>query len=372
MGNREPELPGFDMADSVADGFDAAKLADAIAFARDDAETEWPRDLSKGLAASGSAEPPPWNEILGPTRPRAGPNGVILRHGRVLGSWGDIHRVDMIFSVAKSYLALLAGLAVQDGLIRSLDDPVRDYAVKAADGGFDAPQNRGITWRHLLTQTSEWEGELWSKPDLVDRNRQVGAGSDNSRKGAHRDLGKPGSFWEYNDVRVNRLSLSLMQVFARPLKDVLKERIMDPIGCSGKWEWRGYRNSWADVGGQRLQAVPGGSHWGGGIWIATADQIRLAELVRRNGDWNGKAVLPASWIAAIRTPCDAFPQYGLLWWLNTNRAQYAEAPESSFFAVGAGSNVVWIDQELGIAAVIRWIDQKKIGAFLGRVMASLR
>ena len=47
-------------------------------------------------------------------------------------------------------------------------------------------------------------------------------------------------------------------------------------------------------------------------------------------------------------------------------------PESSFFAIGAGSNVVWIDQELGIAAVARWIDQKKIGEFLERVMASLR
>jgi CubicO group peptidase (beta-lactamase class C family) len=357
------------MADSAADGFDAAALAEAVAFARDEAETAWPRDLSKGLAASGSTEPPPWNEILGPTRPRTGPNGIILRYGRVLGSWGDIEHVDMIFSVAKSYLALLAGLAVEDGLIRSLDDPVRDYC---PDGGFDAPQNRAITWRHLLTQTSEWEGELWGKPDLVDRNRQVGAGSDNSRKGTHRDLQRPGSYWEYNDVRVNRLSLSLMQVFGRPLEDVLKERIMDPIGCSAEWAWHGYRNSWADIGGQRLQAVPGGSHWGGGIWIATADQIRLAELVRQNGDSNGRAVLPAGWIDAVRTPCDVFPQYGLLWWLNTGRVQYPEAPESSFFAVGAGSNLVWIDQDLGIAAVVRWIDQAKIGEFLARVVASLR
>jgi hypothetical protein len=67
-----------------------------------------------------------------------------------------------------------------------------------------------------------------------------------------------------------------------------------------------------------------------------------------------------------------FPQYGLLWWLNTKGAQYPEAPETSFFAVGAGTNLLWIDQTLEIAAVIRWIDQNKIGAFLGRVVASLR
>ena len=369
MGGRQLELPEFSIAEPADVGFDGARLADAIAFARDEAETRWPRDLSKGLAASGSNEPPPWNEILGPTRPRTGPNGIILRRGKIVGSWGDIARADMTFSAAKSYLALLAGLAVEDGLIRSIDDPIRGYAL---DDGFEAPQNRAITWRHMLTQTSEWEGELWSKPDLVDRNRQVGAGSDNSRKGAHRDLQKPGTFWEYNDVRVNRLSLSLMLLFRRSLKEVLKERIMDPIGCSDTWEWHGYRNSWIDIDGRRLQAVPGGSHWGGGLWIGSADHLRVAELIRRNGDWNGKTILPASWIAAVREPCPVFPQYGLLWWLNTKGAQYPEAPESSFFAVGAGTNLLWIDQTLEIAAVIRWIDQNKIGAFLGRVVASLR
>ena len=368
MDGREPGIPDFTIANPAEDRFDAGKLADAIAFARDEAETPWPRDLSKGIADAEINEPPPWNEILGPTKPRGGPNGIILRYGRVLGSWGDIHRPDMTFSVAKSYLSLLMGLALEDGLIKSIDDRVRDYAL---DDGFESAQNRGITWRHMLTQTSEWEGELWDKPDLVDRNRQVGAGSDNSVKGTHRDLQKPGSFYEYNDVRVNRLSLSLMQVFRRSLPEVLKERIMDPIGCSNEWEWHGYRNSWINVDGQRLQAVPGGSHWGGGIWIGSADHMRVGELIRRNGDWNGKQLLPASWIAAIRTPCPVKPIYGLLWWLNTGRAQYPRVPETSFFARGAGSNVIWIDQDLALTAVIRWIDQKKIGTFLERVLASL-
>ena len=368
MDSHGPGIPDFSIAEPAEVGFDAAKLADAVAFARDQAETPWPRDLSKGLAASGSSESPPWNEIIGPTKPRTGPNGVILRQGKIFGIWGDIDRADMTFSVAKSYLAILAGLAVEDGLIRGLDDRVRDYGL---DDGYDAPQNRGITWRHLLTQTSEWEGELFGKPDMVDRNRQVGVGADNSRKGTHRDLRKPGTFWEYNDVRVNRLSLSLMQVFGRPLPEVLKERIMDPIGCSQTWEWHGYRNSWVDLGARRVQAVPGGSHWGGGLWISTADQVRVAELIRRNGEWDGKALVPASWIAALQTPCDVFAQYGLLWWLNTGRKNYPGAPDSSFFAMGAGTNLVWIDQKLGISAVIRWIDQKKIDDFLGRVLASL-
>jgi len=368
MDSHGPELPGFTIADPETHGVDAAKLADAVAFARDEAETPWPRDLSKGLAASGQNEPPPWNEIIGPTKPRTGPNGVILRDGALLAGWGDVQRADMTFSVAKSYLSILAGLAVSDGLIKSIDDPVRGYGL---DDGYDAPQNRSITWRHLLTQTSEWEGELFSKPDLVDRNRQVGVGADNTAKGTHRDLQKPGTFYEYNDVRVKRLALSLMQVFHRPLPEVLKERIMDPIGCSTDWEWHGYRNSWVDIDGQRMQSVPGGCHWGGGIWISTADHMRVAELVRRNGDWEGRQLIPTSWIAAIRTPSPVYPRYGLLWWLNTKREPYPGVPETSFFARGAGSSVLWVDQDLALTAVFRWIDQKKIADFLTRVVASL-
>jgi CubicO group peptidase (beta-lactamase class C family) len=369
MHGHEPDLRGFSMAEPASEGFDAARLERAIAFARDEAETPWGRALSRGIAEAEINEPPPWNDILGPTRPRGGPNGIILRHGKVVGRWGDIHRVDMTFSVTKSYLSLLAGLAVADGLIRSIDDPMREYAL---DDGFDSAQNRTITWRHMLTQTSEWEGELWGKPDLIDRNRRVGPGVDNSAKGTHRDLQKPGTFYEYNDVRVNRLSLSLMQVFRRPLPAVLKERIMDPIGCSADWEWHGYRNSWIDVGGERMQSVPGGCHWGGGIWIGTADHMRVAELVRRNGEWEGRQLIPASWIAAIRTPSPVYPRYGLLWWLNTGREPYPGVPETSFFARGAGSSVLWVDQELALTAVIRWIDQKKIADFLTRVVASLK
>ena len=84
-------------------------------------------------------------------------------------SWGDTEQVDFTFSAAKSYLSMLAGLAVMDGLIGDIDEPV---GRTVHDGGFDSPQNRAITWRHLLQNTSEWEGTLFGKSDVIDRNRQ--------------------------------------------------------------------------------------------------------------------------------------------------------------------------------------------------------
>ena len=93
------------------------------------------------------------------------------RRGERLAEWGDTRQADMTFSVAKSYLSLLTGIAVADGLIPDLDAPVRDLI---HDGGFESDQNAAITWRHLLTNTSEWEGELFGKSDLIDRGRNLG------------------------------------------------------------------------------------------------------------------------------------------------------------------------------------------------------
>jgi len=363
-----PERDAWQWVDAGDVGMQSERLAEAVAFA-ESAQTPWPTDLSKGLSSGTAAnEPPPWNRVLGPTRDRGGPNGLILRGGRIVAEWGDTRRVDMTFSVAKSYLSILAGIAVARGLIRNIDDAVRDYAL---DDGFDSAQNRGITWRQLLNQTSEWEGTLWDKPDLVDRNRQVGSGADNSRKGTHRDLQPPGSFWEYNDVRVNRLSLSLMQVFRRPLPEVLRETIMDPIEASDTWEWLAYENARFEIDGETMESVPGGAHWGGGIFISSRDHARIGLLMARRGRWNDRQLLPESWVDATLTPCPINPVYGFLWWLNTGHAHYQRAPASSYFAIGAGQSVIWVEPELDLVMVTRWIDESKTDALIGKVMASL-
>src|SRR6267143_3870281 len=191
-------------------GLDPQRLDDAIAYHLAH-ETKWRRDfrLADGRYIGVADEPD--SAVLGPVRPRGGPSGLVVRGGRVVADWGDTERVEMSFSIAKSYLAALAGVAVARGLIRTIDDPVRDYA---ADDGFASEQNRAITWRHLLQQTSEWSGTLFGKPDSIDHNRDLGkADFGQSDKGVPRPMRPPGTLWEYNDVRVNRLSLSLLQLF---------------------------------------------------------------------------------------------------------------------------------------------------------------
>lgn len=315
-----------------------------------------------------SGEGPPDNAVLGPITPRGPAAGVVYRGGREIARWGDVDRADMTFSVAKSFLALLAGLAVGDGLIRSLDDRVADSAL---DDGYASEQNRDITWRHLLTQTSEWSGTLFDKEDRIDHNRVVGLAVADAPKGTQRAMRRPGSFYEYNDVRVNRLSLSLLHLFREPLPSVLKRRIMDPIGASNGWRWDGYRNSTVMIDGQPMVSVPGGGHWGGGIVISARDLALMGRLVAAGGRWDGRQVLPAGWTDALVKPCPVAPFYGLMWWLNTDRRQFAAASERSYFALGWGSHIVWIDPDHDLVTVLRWIDRKKAPGFVERLLGAI-
>lgn len=357
-------------------GLRAEALEAAIEYHRAH-ESAWPRDfITRSGRYVGVADEPADSRPLGPVRPRQDPNGVIVRGGHLVAEWGETDRVDMSFSIAKSYLALLAGVAVARGLIRRLDDPVRDYRL---DDGFEAPQNRAITWRHLLDQTSEWQGTLWGKPDTIDHNRDLrqsdlGRLSDvvSTTKGTVRPMRPPGTYWEYNDVRVNRLSLCLLQLFRQPLADVLRETIMGPIGAGDEWVWQPYDDSWIEVGGRRLPSVPGGSHWGGGLWMSTLDHARMGLLLLRRGRWGDRQVIDAGWVDALRTPCAVNPQYGLMWWLNTGRQQVPAAPESCYAARGAGANMVWIDPDHDLVIVVRWIDRTSFPGFVERVLASVR
>jgi CubicO group peptidase (beta-lactamase class C family) len=342
-------------------------FAPAAHFAAEN-ETPWSRDLAVEIPRQFEEEPP-WNDVLGPVRPRGGPNGLILKGGRIVAEWGDTTRIDQTFSVAKSYLSILAGLAFDRGLIRDVDEPV---CRTVDDGGFDPPHNSRITWHHLLQQTSEWEGTLWDKPDLIDRNRVAGGGPPAAaRKGTHRDLRAPGAFWEYNDVRVNRLSLALLRLWRRPLPEVFCELVMDPIGASADWEWRGYRNSTVAVDGREVESVAGGSHWGGGVFIHAQDQARIGLLMANGGVWGTTRILSQAWIDRCRVPCPLNPAYGYLWWLNTGRRRHPSAPETGYSANGAGGNVTWIDPDRDVVAVLRWCAPAALNGFFERVAAAL-
>ncbi len=298
---------------------------------------------------------PPHNRLLGPVFPRGGPCGLVIKDEQMLVQWGDIDRADMTFSVTKTYLALTAGIAFDQGHIQNLDEPI---CTRLPGTGFESKHNRQVSWRHLLHFTSEWEGSCFDVPEQIDRYRLTGIQSSGieGRKGDPRPLQTPGSYWEYNDVRINQFSYALMHLFERSIPDVFREHIMQPLGCSESWKWHGYQNSWVKLDDCWLQSVPGGGHWGGGMVISARDQALVAQLLIDKGTHDGVQLLSKEWISMMLTPCSVAPFYGFFTWLNTNHTISKVASEQSYFAIGIGGQIVWHDPVDRLVVVIRWAD----------------
>lgn len=337
-------------------GMDEALLEEAIAYAKT-RETNRPKDLSDQERVFG--------KLLGPMpKERGGVAGIVIRHGYIVAEFGDTLRADPTYSVAKSYLSTILGLTIDHGMIRNIKDPVRQYI---KDGGYDSLHNSKITWEHHARQTSEWEGTMFGKSHTFVGTEAFGEGEMKPRQ-----LQEPGAYYEYNDVRINRLSLSLLRLWKRPLPDVLKTEIMGPIGASSTWTYHGYDNSGVDIDGKIMKSVSGGTRWGGGLWMNSRDHARFGYLILRKGNWNGKQILSESWIREATTKRGPVgPDYGYLWWLNTEGRAYTDAPKTSFSARGAGSNTIWIDPEHDLVVVWRW-HRGSENDFYKRIIASIK
>jgi CubicO group peptidase (beta-lactamase class C family) len=326
----------------------------------------------------------PFGEPVGPFRERGPVTGLVLRHGYIVATWGEPGRVDMTFSVTKSFLSTVIGLAFDRGIIRSVDDTVAGYVAPVLpyparpgeavqpltkDGfiyPFESAHNRSITWDHMLRQTSDWEGTLWGKPEWADRPSQ------NPLEWTTRPRNKPGTVYEYNDVRVNALALAGLSVWRRPLPDVLREFIMDPIGASNTWRWYGYDNSFIVLDGSVVQSVSGGGHWGGGMFINAFDMARFGYLTLRKGRWANQQLLSESWLSLARTSTEAEPGYGFMnYFLNTGKKSLPGCPESSFYHLGNGTNLIYVDAENDLVVVTRWISRDAMAEFLSKVVSAI-
>lgn len=365
-------------------GLDPDAIRGAVEFARA-SETDAPRDLLEAHYRGFAREP--FGEAVGPFRTRGPQTGLIVKDGYIVAEWGDPSRVDMTFSVTKSFLSTAVGLAWAEGHIRDIDDRVGPYLgpvlLAPGDGEpgrevgsefgarrpvtlFDSEHNRQITWDHLLRQTSDWEGTLWGKPDWSDRP------SRDPDEWRTRERPAPGTQYEYNDTRVNLLALAATLVWRRPLQEVLREKVMRPIGASPTWRWHGYSNSWILLDGVRVQVPSGGGHWGGGMFISAYDQARFGLLTLRRYRWGDQQLLPVEWWQMATSPSTANPGYGFMnFFLNPDRERVPSAPESAWAHLGSGTNMIYCDPVNDLVIVARWIDGSAMDGLVSRVLDAL-
>ena len=376
-----PSAQNWEHRSLASFNIDSNKINEAIQFAKSN-EAKLPRNQEIAQAMTFGKEP--FSDAIGPLEERGDPSGIIIYKGYIIAEWGDVNKVDMTNSVTKSFLSTVVGLSVDKGLIRSSNDIIAPYIppIEVFDNNpyrsaneigrsqllypFASDHNKKLTWEVMLRQTSDWEGTLWGKPDWADRP------NDKPNEWLTRKRNEPGTVWKYNDTRVNALALATTCVWRRPLPEVFREYIMNPIGASNTWHWTGYRNSWIVLDGKMIQSVSGGGHFGGGVFINAYDMARFGLLTLHKGNWNGKQLISEQWINQSTTPTTANTGYGYMnYFLNTDKKLLPSAPADVFVHIGNGTNLIYVDRQHDLVAVVRWLENNAMDGVIKRILESL-
>jgi CubicO group peptidase (beta-lactamase class C family) len=211
------------------------------------------------------------------------------------------------FSVAKSVTSTLVGAAIQDGKIKSLNDPVTQYVPDLKGSAYE-----GVTVRQMLMMSS---GVQWNE-DYVDPNSDVAkAGGTVTEPGVNpmvsylRKLPRahePGTTWHYNTGETDLVGVMVSKATGETLAQYASEKLWKPYGMEQDGVW---------------MTDPGGQERGGtGISMTLRDYGRLGLFIAGDGIANGKRVVPEGWVAdATRREIDnGLGGYGYFWWIRAN------------------------------------------------------
>ena len=203
------------------------------------------------------------------------------------------------FSMHKSIVALLLGIAIDEGLIGSIDDPLAKYLPE-----WQGDPRERITLRHALQMNSGFEPMSFPvNPFSKHVKRQIGTNLAATAL-SFRLQDEPGSVFSYNGVNPTLLVMVLEQATGRRYADYLSEKLWQPLGNEDA-------SVWLDR--------PGGLARGAtSLYAKPMDWLRIGEMLLNKGRTNGRQVIPEDWLAALTTPSPTNPRYGLLTWIGTD------------------------------------------------------
>lgn len=230
------------------------------------------------------------------------------------------------FSIAKSFVSALVGIAIAEGHIGSVEDPVTKYVPELLQRDL---RYRRITLRHLLTMASgiryEESGTPWGDDALTYYSPDLRALALSSPI-----TGEPGQTFNYNNYHPLLLGLVLERATGRPVAKYLEENIWKPLGMEAPGSWS------LDSEQDRFEKMESG------INARAIDFAKFGRLFLDHGHWNGAQLVPAAWVEAstrLDTATDPAPFYQYFWWVNT------DARGHHFFASGNHGQKIYIVPE---------------------------
>ena len=256
-----------------------------------------------------------------------------------LGTTENDRRIS--WAVAKSFLAALFGVAVYEGDIGNIGDPVTKYVPTLQGSGYD-----GVTIKNVLQMSSgvrfnEDYGDFNSDINRMGRLLALGGSFDEFAKSLENER-PPGTYLHYVSIDTHVLGMVLRQATGREIGDYFYDKLWSTIGAESDIYYI------TDSTGEPMVL--------GGLNMRTRDFARFGRLYRDNGEWNGQEIVPAQWVKASTTPdaphllpgerpnSDVILGYGFQWWLPVNA-------DSEFMALGIYDQIIYVNQKAGVVIV---------------------
>lgn len=270
---------------------------------------------------------------------------VVLKDGQLrhesyyLGTGPKDRRIS--WSVAKSYLSALVGIALKQGAITSLDDPVVQYAPELKGSAYD-----GASIRNVLSMAS---GVVFNE-DYLDFNSDInrmgrvlalGWSMDQFAAGLQDSFAPAGETWQYVSIDTHVIGMVVRGATGRPIPELLQEHIIAPMGLEA--------DPYYLTDGYGVAFVLGGLN------LTTRDYARFGEMFRQDGMWNGQQIVPADWVTASTRPsaptAPGNEQYGYQWWMAP------DATKGEYYARGIYGQYIYIDTARGVVIALNSADR---------------
>lgn len=266
-------------------------------------------------------------------------DGALVHEAYFQGTGAEDLRIS--WSVAKSFLSALLGVVIEEGAITSLDDPVTKYAPALTGSAYD-----GATIRNVANMASG----VWFDEDYLAFNSDInkmgrvlalGGSLDDFTASLSEHNAAPGTEWLYVSMDTHVLGMVIRGATGRRIPDLLTEKIIAPLA--------------PERAPYYLTDSPGNAFVLGGLNLTTRDYARFGQMILQGGEWQGRQIVPADWIAAATkasaptAPGEA--QYGLQWWLP------ADARPGEVFAIGVYGQYIWIDRTAGVVIAVNSADR---------------
>jgi CubicO group peptidase (beta-lactamase class C family) len=247
------------------------------------------------------------------------------------------------FSVAKSFVSTLVGIAIDRGLIRSVDDRVTDYLPELAARD---PRFRQITLRHLLTMSSgiryEEGGFPWPFGD--DTYTYYGVDLRDVALNRTRIAVPPGLAWQYNNYNPLLLGLVLERATGTSVAAFMAKKLWQPLGAEADATWS---LDSEHSGFEKMES---------GVNARAVDYARFGLLFLHNGEWNGRRIISEDWVRTATgagAAVDLAYGYRYFWWLDVERP-------GRFYAMGKYGQFVYIAPDAD-AVVVRLGNSSGVG-----------